>query len=128
MFAGVVSSFGAVAALLAATGLYGVMAYAVTRRTNEIGIRLALGAGRWDVQWMVLRESLWMVAAGMAVGIPAALGLTKYVQATLYGIKPNDPVSFVAATVLMIVVAGMAAWIPARRAARVDPMRSLRCE
>jgi len=128
MFAGVVSSFGVIAALLAAIGLYGVMAYAVTRRTNEIGIRLALGAGRGDVQWMVLRESLWMVAAGLLVGIPAALALTKYVQASLYGIKRNDPVSFVTAGVLMIAVAGMAAWIPARRAARVDPMRALRCE
>jgi len=109
MFAGVVSSFGVIAALLAAIGLYGVMAYAVTRRTNEIGIRLALGAGRGDVQWMVLRESLWMVAAGLVVGIPAALALTKYVQASLYRIKPNDPVSFAAAGVLMVVVAALAA-------------------
>jgi len=128
MFAGVVSSFGAVAALLAAIGLYGVMAYAVTRRTSEIGIRLALGAGRGDVQWMVMRESLWMVAAGLLIGIPAALALTKYIQASLYGIKANDPVSFVAAGVLMAGVAGLAACIPARRAARVDPMRALRCE
>jgi predicted permease len=128
MFAGVVSSFGAVAALLAAIGLYGVMAYAVTRRTGEIGIRLALGAGRGDVQWMVLRESWWMVGAGLIVGIPAALGLTRYVQASLYGVEPNDPVSFVAAGILMVGVAGMAAWIPARRAARVDPIRALRCE
>ena len=128
MFAGVVSSFGAIAALLAGIGLYGVMVYAVTRRTNEIGIRLALGAARGDVQWMVLRESLWMVAAGLAVGIPAALALTKYVQASLYGIKPNDPASFVAAGALMVLLAGLAAWIPARRAALVDPMRALRCE
>jgi ABC-type antimicrobial peptide transport system permease subunit len=120
MFAGVVGSFGVIAALLAAIGLYGVMAYNVTRRTNEIGIRLALGAGRGDVQWMVLRESLWMVAAGLA--------LTKLVQQTLYGVKPNDPASFVAAGALMVVVAAIAAWIPARRAARVDPMRALRCE
>jgi ABC-type antimicrobial peptide transport system permease subunit len=128
MFAGVVSSFGVIAALLAAIGIYGVMAYAVTRRTNEIGIRLALGARRWDVQWMVLRKSLWMITAGLAIGVPAALALTKYVQATLYGIKPNDPVSFVAAGGLMVVVAAMAAWIPARQAARVDPMRALRFE
>lgn len=128
MFAGVVGSFGLIAALLAAIGLYGVMAYAVTRRTNEIGIRLALGAARGDVQWMVLRESLWMVVAGLVVGIPAALGLTRLVQAALYGIRPNDPVSFVAAGALMIVVAGIAAWIPARRAAQVDPMRALRCD
>ena len=128
MFAGVVSSFGVIAALLAAIGLYGVMAYAVTRRTSEIGIRVALGAGRGAVQWMVLRESLWMVVTGLAAGIPAALALTRFVQGTLYGIKPNDPVSFIAAGALMIVVAAVAAWIPARRAARVDPMRALRCE
>ena len=128
MFAGVVGSFGVIAALLAAIGLYGVMAYTVARRTNEIGIRLALGAGRGDVQWMVLRESLWMVAAGLVVGIPAALVLTQLVREALYGIKPNDPLSFVAAGVLMVTVAAVAAWIPARRAARVDPMRALRCE
>ena len=128
MFAGVVGSFGLIAALLAAIGLYGVMAYTVARRTNEIGIRLALGAGRGDVQWMVLRESLWMVAAGLAVGIPAALALTQLVREALFGIQPNDPLSFVAAGALMVVVAAVAAWIPARRAARVDPMRALRCE
>ncbi len=128
MFAGVVGAFGVIAALLAAIGLYGVMAYTVTRRTNEIGIRLALGAGRGDVQWMVLRESLWMVAAGMMVGIPAALALTRLIEQALYGVKANDPVSFVAAGVLMVTVAAVAAGIPARRAARVDPMRALRCE
>jgi len=128
MFASVVSSFGAIAALLAAIGLYGVMAYSVTRRTSEIGIRVALGAGCGDVQWMVLRESLWMVAAGLAAGIPAALALTRFVQGTLYGVKANDPLSFIAAGALMVVVAAVAAWIPARRAARVDPMRALRCE
>jgi ABC-type antimicrobial peptide transport system permease subunit len=85
-------------------------------------------AGRGDVQWMVLRESLWVVAAGLAVWIPSALALTKYVEASLYGIKSNDPGIFVAAGVLMAVVAALAAWIPARRAARVDPMRALRCE
>jgi predicted lysophospholipase L1 biosynthesis ABC-type transport system permease subunit len=120
MFAEVVGSFGLIAALLAAIGLYGVMAYTVARRTNEIGIRLALGAGRGDV--------LWMVAAGLVVGIPAALALTRLIQRTLYGVKPNDPLSFVAAGALMLVVAAVAAWIPARRAARVDPMRALRCE
>jgi ABC-type antimicrobial peptide transport system permease subunit len=77
---------------------------------------------------MVLRESLWMVAAGLLIGIPAALALTKYIQASLYGIKANDPGSFVAAGVLMAGVAGLAAWIPAQRAARVDPIRALRCE
>jgi predicted permease len=128
MFAQVVGSFGLIAALLAAIGLYGVMAYTVTRRTSEIGIRLALGADCGDVQWMVLRESLWMVVAGMVVGIPAALALMQLVRQALYGIEPNDPLSFIAAGALMLVVAAVAAWIPARRAARVDPMRALRCE
>ncbi len=97
MFAQVVGSFALIAALLAAIGLYGVLAYTVTRRTNEIGIRLALGAGRSAVQWMVLRESMWMVVAGMAVGLPAALALTQLIRQRLYGIEPNDPLSFVAA-------------------------------
>ena len=127
-FAALVGSFGLIAALLAAIGLYGVMAYAVTRRTAEIGIRVALGAGRSDVQWMVLRDSLWMVAIGMAVGIPAALALTRLLREALYGIAPDDPVSFAAAGVLMAAVAGLAAWIPALRAARVEPMRALRYE
>lgn len=128
MFAGLVGSFGLIASLLAAIGLYGVMAYAVTRRTNEIGIRMALGAGRSHVQWMVLRESLWMVMVGLALGIPAALVLTKLIEQALYGVRPNDPASFLSATILMVAVAAIAAWIPARRAARVDPMRALRCE
>ena len=128
MFAQVVGSFGVIAALLAAIGLYGVMAYTVARRTNEIGIRLALGAGRGNVQWIVIRESLWMVVAGLIVGIPAALALTQVLREALYGIKPNDPLSFIAAGVLMLAVAAVAAWIPARRAARVDPMRALRCD
>jgi predicted permease len=128
LFAGLVSAFGLVAALLAAIGLYGVMAYAVARRTVEIGIRLALGARRSGVQWMVLRQSLWMVALGLAIGIPAALALTRFVQKTLYGIEPTDPASFAAAVVLMTLVGAVAAWIPARRAARVDPIRALRNE
>ena len=128
LFAGLVRAFGLVAALLAAIGLYGVMAYAVARRTVEIGIRLALGAHRSGVQWMVLRQSLWMVALGLAIGIPAALALTRFVQKTLYGIQPTDPPSFAAAVIVMTAVGAVAAWIPARRAARVDPIQALRCE
>jgi predicted permease len=123
LFAGLVSAFAGIAALLAAIGLYGVMAYAVTRRTVEIGIRLALGAHRSAVQWMVLRQSLWMVALGLAIGIPASLTLTRFVQKTLYGIQPTDPPSFAAAIILMIAVGAAAAWIPARRAARETPSR-----
>jgi len=128
LFAGLVSAFGGVAALLAAIGLYGVMAYSVARRTVELGIRVALGARRTSVQWMVLRQSIWMVALGLAIGIPAALALTRVIQQTLFGVKPTDPASFAAAAVLMIAVGAVAAWIPARRASRVDPIRALRCE
>ncbi|MBZ5592517.1 MAG: ABC transporter permease [Acidobacteriia bacterium] len=128
LFATLVGSFGVIAAMLASIGLYGVLAYTVTRRTGEIGIRMALGAGRRDVLAMVLRDSLIMVAAGVAVGVPAALALTRFLQAMLYGIAPNDPASFIGAGLMMSVVAMLAAWIPARRAARVDPMQALRCE
>ena len=128
LFAGLVSAFGGIAALLAAIGLYGVMAYAVARRTVEIGIRLALGAHRATVQWMVLRQSLWMVALGLAIGIPAALALTRFVQNKLYGIQPTDPASFAAAAILITAVGAVAAWIPALRAARVDPIQALRNE
>lgn len=128
LFAGLVSSFGALAALLAAIGLYGVLAYTVTRRTAEIGIRIALGASSGSVQWLVLRESLVTVALGMLVGVPAALALTRLIRSMLYGITPTDSISFVTALMLMTVVTAVAAWVPARRAARVDPMIALRCE
>ncbi len=128
LFAGLVGAFGAVAALLAAIGLYGVMAYSVARRTVEIGVRLALGAHRSGVQWMVLRQSLWMVALGLAIGIPSALALTRLLQKMLFGIEPTDPASFAAAAILMTAVGALAAWVPARRASRVDPIKALRCE
>jgi predicted lysophospholipase L1 biosynthesis ABC-type transport system permease subunit len=119
---------GLVRAHCGAVGGMGVMAYSVVRRTNEIGIRMAMGVGRAHVQSMVLRESLWIVAAGLAAGIPAALALTRLIRQALSGIEPNDPLGFVAAGALMVVVVILAAWIPARRAARVDPIQALRCE
>jgi predicted permease len=128
LFAGLVSAFGGLAALLAAIGLYGVMAYTVARRTAEIGIRVALGASRPSVQWLVLRGSLLMVAVGLLAGFPTALAVTRMVKTALYGVTPADPLSFVAALLLMIVVGAAAAWPPARRAARVDPMIALRYE
>jgi predicted permease len=128
LFAGLVSAFGGLAALLAAIGLYGVMAYTVARRTAEIGIRMALGANRGNVQWLVLRESLLMVVLGLLAGFPAALAMTRLVKTILYGVTPGDPLSYFAALILMIVVAAAAAWLPARRAARVDPMIALRYE
>jgi len=128
LMAQLVSAFGLAAALLAAIGLYGVMAYTVARRTSEIGIRMALGANGGSVAWLVVGESVWMVAAGLAIGIPAALALSKFVRSMLYGITPNDPWSFTAAIFLMATVGAAAAWIPARRASRIDPMAALRNE
>ena len=120
--------FGGLAVLLAGIGLYGVMAFSVTRRTAEIGIRMALGARRGDVQWLVLRQSLVLAALGILVGIPAALALTNLIKKLLYGVKPNDPASLAAAVIVMIAVAAVAAWIPARRASRVDPIAALKYE
>jgi predicted permease len=128
LFAGLVGSFGALAALLAAIGLYGVLAYTVARRTAEIGIRIALGASRGNVQWLVLRESLVTVAVGILVGAPAALALTKLVKSMLFGVTPTDTVSFAVALLVMAVVTAIAAYVPARRASRVDPMVALRYE
>jgi ABC-type antimicrobial peptide transport system permease subunit len=128
LFAGLVGGFGLTAALLAAIGLYGLMAYTVTRRTAEIGIRMALGAVGGDVWWMILRESLFMVGIGMALAVPSALALTGLVRGSLYGVTPTDPVSFLLAGLLMLAVASAAAWIPARRASQTDPIRALRHE
>jgi predicted permease len=128
LFAGLVSGFGALSALLAAIGLYGVLAYTVARRTAEIGIRIAIGATRASVVWLVLRGSLITVLAGIAIGAPTALALTKLVASVLYGVTPKDLVSFTAAVVLMLIVTAVAAWIPARRSSRIDPMVALRYE
>jgi predicted permease len=128
LFAGLVSSFGAMATLLAAIGLYGVLAQTVARRTAEIGIRMALGATRGNVQWLVLRESLIAVLLGMLVGTPAAVTLARLARSILFGITPADVISFVAALLLMIVVTAVSAWLPTRRASRVDPMLALRYE
>jgi ABC-type antimicrobial peptide transport system permease subunit len=126
LFAGLVTSFGALAALLAAIGLYGVLAYTVARRTSELGIRIALGASRGNVQLLVQREGLVTVALGMLVGVPAALALNGLIKNMLYGVTTTDAMSFAVALVRMIVVTVIPAWAPARRAARVDPMVALR--
>jgi predicted permease len=120
------SAFGLLATLLAAIGLYGVMAYTVARRTREIGIRMALGAAGGDVIWMVMKEVLILVAIGIGVALPLALGLTGLVKAQLYGIAPNDPLSMSLATLGIAFVALTAGYVPARRATTVDPMRALR--
>ena len=120
--------FGALALALASVGLYGVLAYAVTQRTREVGIRLALGAQRADIIRMILRECLAAVVAGVAVGLAGALALTRLVAGLLFGVAPRDPFSIVVAAAAMLSVALLAAAIPARRASRVEPMTALRYE
>ena len=128
LVASLASSFGVLATILAAIGLYGVMAYTVTRRTREIGIRMALGARRGDVAWLVMREVLLLLAIGLAVGIPAALGLSRLVRAQLYGIQPADAATMAMAVAGIACVATLAGYLPGRRATRVDPMQALRWE
>jgi ABC-type antimicrobial peptide transport system permease subunit len=120
--------FGCLAALLVAVGLYGTLAYRVNRRTVEIGVRLALGAQRGEVLWMVLRDSLVMVAVGLAAGLPLAWIASKWMASMLYQLPARDPFSFGVAAVGVLVVSIAAALIPARRAASIDPMRALRME
>ena len=120
--------FGLLALLLACVGLYGVMSYGVARRTNEMGIRIALGAQGRSVLWLVLREALLLVVIGLVVGVLASLALTKTAESLLYELKPNDPLTIALATIVLMVVALVAAYLPARRAARVDPMVALREE
>jgi ABC-type antimicrobial peptide transport system permease subunit len=104
------------------------MAYTVSQRTNEIGIRLALGAERRQVRGMVLREAGWLASFGVVAGLAVALGLAQLVKSMLYGLKPGDPASFTCAGCLLLGVALIAAWIPAMRASRVEPMEALRHE
>jgi predicted permease len=122
------TGFGLLATLLAAIGLYGVMAFAVARRTREIGIRLAIGATGKDVLWLVLREVLLLLGIGIAIALPAAWVLTQTVRSRLYGIQPSDPKSIAAAVLAISAVALLAGFLPARRATRIDPIRALRYE
>ncbi|HKQ74024.1 MAG TPA: ABC transporter permease [Blastocatellia bacterium] len=120
------SAFSLFALLLACVGLYGVMSYTVARRTNEIGIRMALGAQRSDVVGLVLRETMLLVVIGVIIGLSAALGATRLVASLLYGLTPNDPLTIALASMLLLTVAALAGYLPARRASRVDPMVALR--
>jgi len=122
------SLFSALATLLAAVGLYGVMAYSVVRRTREIGIRVALGALTRDVVWRVMREAGMLVIAGLAIGLPAAWWLGRYVQSQLYNVQPGDPLTLATAGLGLALIASLAALIPARRAAKIDPVSALRQE
>ena len=120
--------FAGLAVLLAAIGLYGLMSFNVVRRTGEIGIRMALGASGPGVEWMVLRESLGLLLAGLGLGLPIALYAVRLVRSQLYQMSPFDPAIFAASTAAIALVTVFSAWLPARRAAAIDPMAALRCE
>ena len=128
MFAALGGFFGMLAALLVATGLYGTHSFRVNRRKKEIGIRMALGASRTRVLVMVMRESLWVLGLGLAVGIPLTLFAMRSLGSMLYQVSPFDPLAFGFAIAVLILVSACAALAPARRAASVEPMRALRME
>jgi len=120
--------FGLLALLLACIGLYGILSYGVASRTNEIGIRMAIGAGRREVFWLILRESLLLVVVGVVVGLPIIFAVTRLASSLLFGLTPTDPVSLFVAALLMLLVALVAGYLPSRRATRVDPLVALRTD
>ena len=120
--------FSMMALVLAAIGIYGVLACSVAERTHEIGIRMAMGAAEKDVLWMVLRRTLVLAGSGVLIGTLGALAVTRVLGKFLFEVRPNDPATFLAVTGILVVVALSAAWIPARRAARVYPLVALRHE
>jgi len=119
--------FAGLALVLAAVGIYGVIAYSVAQRTHELGIRIALGAGARELMGMVLGEGLRLAGAGVVVGLTGAWGLSRFLSSLLYGVRPNDPLTFAAVALVLLLVALLACYIPARRATKVNPMRALRC-
>jgi ABC-type antimicrobial peptide transport system permease subunit len=122
------AAFGFLATILASVGLYGVMAFVVARRRKELGLRLALGAAPSGVLWLVMKEVLLLLAIGLAIGIPAAIGAGRFVSAQLYGIQPNDPWTALSTVALLAAVSTAAGLIPAHRASRIDPILALRYE
>jgi putative ABC transport system permease protein len=120
--------FGVLALTLAAIGIYGVLSYSVSRRTREIGVRVALGATRGEVATLVVREGLRMTAVGIVVGLAAAAALTRFLTSILFEVQPGDPLTYAAVSAILIAVALVATWLPARRAASVDPLVALRAE
>ena len=128
IFARLCSGFAILALLIACVGLYGTMAYTVARRTSELGIRMALGAQRLHVIWIVLRQALVLAAAGLAIGIPVALGLSKFVESFLFEVKPNDAAAMIVAVAVLVSATLLAGYVPARNASRIDPMSAVRHE
>jgi ABC-type antimicrobial peptide transport system permease subunit len=122
------SAFGGLALMLATVGLYGVLAYTVVRRTNEIGIRLALGAQRSQVLGLIMRDATRMLALGTAIGLPAVWAASRLVSSMLFGLSTNDPTTIVIAITVLVLTGLLAGLLPARRATRVDPLVALRCE
>jgi ABC-type antimicrobial peptide transport system permease subunit len=127
-FASLAMMLALMAVVLSCVGLYSIMAYNVSRRINEIGLRMALGATSGNVAWTVLRSALITVTVGIAMGVPAVFATIRIVRSYLFGIEPYDPVTLIGAIALLIAVATLAAWLPARRAAKTDPMEALRYE
>jgi ABC-type antimicrobial peptide transport system permease subunit len=128
IFARLCTGFAILALVIACIGLYGTTAYTVARRTGEIGIRMALGAQRGVVVWMVLRQVLVLAAVGLAISVPTALGTSKFIESFLFGVKPNDPVALTLAVAILLSAALLAGYVPARKASRIDPMTALRHE
>jgi putative ABC transport system permease protein len=124
----ILASFGLLAVVLAATGVYGIMAYAVSRRTREIGIRMALGADPSEVARVVLTRTAMLLAVGISIGFGLAFAGGQFFGQILYGISAHDPLTYLCAIALMVLVAFVACWVPARRAIKVDPLTALRTE
>jgi putative ABC transport system permease protein len=120
--------FGIVALFLSATGLYGVLAYSVSERQREIGIRIALGASAGDMVKLVIGQGVKLIMLGTAIGLLAALGVTRLIASLIFGVSPTDPLTFAGVAVLLVIFALLACYLPARRAAKVDPMVALKCE